>query len=440
MADATATAAPPVTITPDAAPAPPANAVPTPAPAPDTSSAPDAAPTQVHDEPIKFSWDGAEISEELESPDAARPDKLDPKITEALKADPALVKQVEREFHENKAFRRIHETPKAAQEFKAKVESLGGVEKIETELGESASRFASLQAADPAILETYWTEAPEGMARLSGNYLDTLNTKAPEVYQYHMASRFMGLLRAPIDAQGRTFISVLNEAYNKAGDNKELKALLGALGQTVNEMHDIGSKAPKQLDPAEATNAAASRTKATEYVQGVTKRANGFITSGAQQAIRHLYRGQKLGPEREKDLTTLALIEWDKVTGPDAKFISDGKALISSQDNEGFNKFLQARIAKEMPKIARAIARRYAGRNEEIAKDAQTRKEVQGAGTREAATRQKYTGPRYPGTGGVDPRTIDHARMRGEFGPDKAQAMIANGEFYLKGQKPLYFL
>lgn len=431
MPDETAVAAPPpVTIAPDAAP-PPAQAPPA-----KTTDTQIAETHETHDEPIKFQWDGGdEISEEIEAP---TPDKLDPKVGEAFKEDPKLLKQIERDFHENRQFRKLHGDLKTAQQFKSRVDKLGGLDTVEREVGEAATRFASLEAADPAILDTYWQEAPEGMTRLSGNYLDQLETKAPEVYQYHIASRFMSLLRAPIDAAGRTFISVLNEAYAKA--TPELKPFLQALGQAINETNEIATKAPKQLDPATATVTAANRTKATEYVRGVTSRGQKFIASGAQQAIRHLYRGQKLGPEREKDLTTLALLEWDKATGPDTQFIADGTRLITSQDDEGFNKFLQSRIAREMPKIARNIARRYAGRNEEIAKDAASRKEAQGAGTREGAARQRYNGPKYPGTQGPDPRNIDRARMRAEFGPDKTLSMVANGEFYIKGEKPLYFL
>lgn len=437
MAETTAVAAPPaVTITPDAPVTPPQPSTAT----QDSGKGVEGGGTQTHDEPIKFDFGGEEISEELESPDSVLPEKLDSRIGEALKADPKLAKEVERYFYENKEFRKIFPDVKAARAFKAKIDTLGGPAQIESELGEAATRFASLQAADPAILDTYWQEAPEGMARLSGNYFDSLQAKAPEVYQYHLATRFMNLLRAPLDTQGRTFISLLNEAYGKAGDNKEVKALLASLGQAINELHEIGAKAPKQLDAAEASGAANRRSAATEYVQGVTKRAHGFITSGAQQAIRHLYRGQKLGPEREKDLTTLALIEWDRLTNGDTQFIEGGKRLISAQDDAGFNKFIQARIAKEMPKIARSISRRYAGRNEEIAKDAATRREAQGAATQEGAARQRYNGPKYPGTMGPDPRMIDRARMRAEFGPDKTQQMIGDGQFYLKGQKPLYFL
>lgn len=385
-------------------------------------------------------FDGAEDEVDAAGGATADPANLDPKFKEILKDNPELYKSVERAHYENREYRKLFANPKEAKEFKAQVDDIGGIEKAKAEIEESSTRYASLQAGDPAIVETYWSEAPESMAKLSGKNLDMLQSTNPDVYNYEITGRFMNLLRAPLDDQGHTFLGLMNDLWAASGDNAAAKDMLKKLGGYVNQLSDISKSKPDFLKDGVADTTKGKREGATQYVQGVTKKAQGYIQDGIKQAVKQATKGLRLNAEQERDLQLLAAVEWDNITGKDQKFISDGKAFISAQQDRDFYRFIQQRIAKETPKIARAIAKRYAGRTEEIKRDAQSRVETQKGNSSSQAAKVKYNGAKYPGTNGPDPRQIDRVRMRTEFGKDKTESMIADNQFYIKGQKPLYFV
>ena len=129
---------------------------------------------------------------------------LDSIKTGITSEDPQVAKKAEKQlkriYGENQQYREHFESPEAAREVSERLESLGGIEGIETETGEAAKLWNMFGAGDPATLDALDKDGyGEGLVKLFSPYVDRMAQKAPAVYAHKFAKVFMATMNeAPV--------------------------------------------------------------------------------------------------------------------------------------------------------------------------------------------------------------------------------------------------
>lgn len=425
-------------------------------PDPKPTDAPDPAASKTPETPDKFefSFEGDDekysFDEKLDDGDAptdaydsSKP--FDPKIEEALKGQPELLKALKQGHYELRQWKGTgFKNPAELKAYKGRIEAIGGPEAIEKESQEWTSTLQGFQNGDPAVLDKWATENPDGMVKLSGPMLDWLHKSNPEVWSGHMSKVFMATLRAPND-QGISPLAAFNQLYDipEIKDSPAAQKLLKQIADTINTVNAVSKKDPEATAPRGGGKE--SQKLETErrgiFLEKVNMQASPVIEAAAKQAMKVALKGLTISKEAEADILADIKRQFNAIQKADPDFQKNAKDLLAKQDIDRFVKVLKSAIARNMPRAALREARKYkglSGNTEKRKAESQTRLEAGGGGAG-AGNRIRYTGPFKQG--GPDPAQIDYQGMRAQFGRKGTDEMLQRHEFFKKGGdgKTVYF-
>jgi hypothetical protein len=385
-----------------------------------------------------------------ESYDATKP--FDPKIEELLKNSPEELKAVKAAHYELRQIKAEmakagFKSPKELRAYKSRIDSLGGSDAIEKEAGEWATTWAGFQAGDPAVLEEWGKENPEGMVKLSGPMLDWLHKTNPGAWANHMGKVFMSTLTAPSAGGGLSALASFNALYDipEVANSPAAQKLLKTIAETINGVHEA-TKAGEQSTRGDG-GGEGKRSQELEargrvlYLKEVNMQASPIVESAARQAMKVALKGLKVSKEAEADILSDIKRQFNSMQKSDEVFQKNAKDLLGKNDTERFLKVLKSAIARNMPRAAIREARKYKGLSgtpEQRKAEGQSRTETAGGGAA-ASGRMRYSGPMKHG--GPDPGQIDYTAMRNQFGRKGCDDMLSRHEFLKKGTdgKIVYF-
>jgi hypothetical protein len=390
--------------------------------------------------------DDTQVAEQY---DANKP--LDPKIEELLKNSPEELKAVKAAHYELRQIKAEMQkagfkSPKELKAYKSRIDALGGPEAIEKEAGEWATTWAGFQAGDPAVIDSWAKENPEGMVKLSGPMLDWLHKSNPGVWANHMGKVFMSTLTQPSAGGGLSALASLNQLWDVPAikESPEAQKLLKTIADRINTVHEAtkaGETASRGSDGDAKRNQELETRTRTLYLKEVNMQASPVVESAARQAMKVALKGLKISKEAEADILSDIKRQFNNMQKADEVFQKNAKDLLGKNDTTNFLKVLKSAIARNMPRAALREARKYKGLSGDSAQrkaEGQSRTETAGGGSA-GQGRMRYTGPMKQG--GPDPAQIDYAGMRAQFGRKGTDEMLSRHEFLKKGTdgKVVYF-
>lgn len=419
---------------------------------PNTQDVPDGEHT-----PFEFKFDGDEEAyrenreEQAAKPeerlDAAKP--FDPKIKEALKANPDLLKQVERTHYElrgwqKSGFKNAQAATKHLADLNVLADGLGradglkGLEAVRAEAQEWATTMLGFKNGDPAIVEQWFGDNPEGMSKLMGPALAKFAAQNPGAYAHEMSA----IMAATLQSNGQSGFSPI-QAFNflvdKFGKDAEGAKWLNVLSDSFNAIFNAAKNQPKSEGTEspqiqqERQRIAADAKK--NYQQSVWLKASPIQDSGIRQAISHAFSGLTISTDSRRDIEANAARMLREALTGDQTYKTNASALLQAQNDADFLKAYKSAITRHLPGIARKLRRTFAGINAPQRKaEAQSRTEAGGAVQSGAPKRERYAGPIVQG--GPPPSAIDYSAMRQKFGRERTSEMLANHEFIWKGKDP----
>ncbi len=355
-------------------------------------------------------------------------------LKQALAANPELFKAVKREISENSRYKQVHETPEAAREAADRIESLGGLESIETESKEWSTVYAMFASGDPGVIDYWAKDNPQALSKLFPHVYDRVAESDPATWAHKAAGTFMAT------AQQQGMISNL-ETLSSLGGSPEQKALIQKLIASFNAINDVSQRAPTQ-DLTPQAKQLADREKGLKdqesqlYQRGVSQQVAPLISKNAAMALNAVIKGRKLSVEAKKDLLRDINFEYANLAKKDSAFQNNAKALLAAGETEKFLKLVTSNLNRTMPLAARRIWRKYTGisglsASESSARRAegQSRRESGGGGTTLSVVK----------TAPPKPQDVDWGRMRQEFGRDTADEVFSFGKKGINGGIRFYY-
>ena len=170
-------------------------------------------------------------------------------ISEAHPEHSASLKELGAAYFREQSFKQHFATPQEAESAKNLIESVGGVDGIATLQERDAmyqAQDAFLRDGDPAVLEDFATDFPEGFAALAPHYLDKLAKVNPEAFSSAIVPYAIGMLQNAGLGQYLHAMSRETDINRIKAYVKDIADWLGAEHGRVQQMRQ-----PQQKNPAQ---------------------------------------------------------------------------------------------------------------------------------------------------------------------------------------------
>lgn len=366
-------------------------------------------------------------------------------LKQALAANPELFKAVKREISENSRYKQVHESPEAARAFSERVESLGGLDAIESESKEWSTVYDMFDTGDPGVLDYWGKNNPQAIAKLFPHVYDRMATENPAIWAHKAAGTFMAT------AQQQGMITALNalavsDALKKSPQDA---ALVNQLIDSFNRLETISKQAPRQdLTPqAQALSEKEKNIADKErslYNREVNARSESIVRKSALNELNRILKGRNLSAEAKRNLLDDLIGtkdnplggEYGKLLRKDPEFQKNAKSLLAARETEKFLKLVQSAVNRAMPRASRNVWRKYTGisglsatESSQRRAEGQARRESGGGGTTLSVVK----------TPAPKPQDVDWQRMRAEFGRDGADEIFSFGKKGVNGGIRFYY-
>jgi hypothetical protein len=358
-------------------------------------------------------------------------------LKQALAQNPELFKKVKKAISEVTRFKGMFESPEKARETVDRIETLGGLESIESEAQEWSTVYEMFSSGDPGVIDYWAKDNPEALSKLFPHIYDRMQQQDPALWNYKAAETFMATVQQSGMSSALETLAGL-DAIQKSPDAKNL---INKIINTINAVNAHAEKSPQRDLSPEAKKLSDKEQKLAErenalYQQGVSARVVPIMGKVAQNALSSVLKGRKLTPDAKKGLLADLNLEYSRMAKADATFQKSAKALLSDKQDDKFLKLVQANLERTMPLAARRVWRKYTGISGiseaeagKVRAEGQTRREAGGGGA--AVQMTKTAAPRA--------QDVDWARMRQELGRDRADSAFSFGLKELYGGKRFYY-
>lgn len=372
--------------------------------------------------------------------------------------DPNIKKAAEKElkkiYNERQRYQQNFKTPEEATSFVEKVDALGGIEGIESEMGETATFLNGWAAGDEGVISQWMKDNGEGLAKSMPVVAKLWRENDLPGWQHHHASTFMATLRGA----GANGEPSLISSFNSLTKNQEFVALaqktpaiqeaFDRIAEVINAVDATAKQNPtRDLSPEQEKLTKRERELKTKenqlYETHLNTRVTPLLNKSAERFITAVAKGRKFTPEQKKDLVADAVAAFSAIAKKDDAFQKSAKSLKAAGETDKFLKLLKSRVERSMPLAARNVWRKYAGiggltdeqRNQRKA-DGQGRRESGGGSTSSNAIRVKRP------EGWKESSQIDWDGMNAiakKYGVEDGQDLFSQKHLFMKkGDKRLY--
>lgn len=409
-----------------------------------TVAEPESGASDFEDNEFGFEADSGESFDDFESDDKPRSLK---QFAEQMAAglssqDPQVKKRAEKElkrvYNERQRYQEHFKTPEEAEHTVSRLSTLGGLEAVEQEIGETATFLNAWNAGDQGVLDTWLRENPKGVSRSAPILMKAWAQLNPDGYAHGMATAVMA------DLTSKGTISALNTLSTMIGKVPEAIPLFNQIVDTINKWDEAAKSQPQSNANPEldARSQALATKERSLYIKELRGKATPIFNRGMKAAMMMTIGSTKLSQQAQKDLQDDISGVFGQIMGADKDFQARKKALLDANDSDGYEKLLKSAIQRKGPEAARRAWRKYKGISGISTQQKQERIQE--------GSRQREVGAGSGGAGAI-PRPWDQRKDRGTMDWDRMNAEAKklgakDGEdlflwmrkYYVKGDKRLY--
>lgn len=371
------------------------------------------------------------------------------KLKKSLATDPELFKTVKKGLSMLKRFSEHFETPEKAGELLGKLTTLGGIEGIEAELGETATFLTGFDAGDRGVIDKWLDEHSEGLPNAMPAVLDKWRSVDEPGWAHDAAQTFMATLNsAPVG--GISALAAFNEIGKipEVANSEHYKRIQQVLQAVQKTAETAPTKTAKPVDDGKlsAREKQVQQQEANLRKQSLGGKAAPILNTAASSALKTVVGSRKLSQESQKQLISDIHQEFSKLAAADKNAADNRQRLLQAGQDEQWLKMVKSAAERHMQTAARRVWRKYTGiaglttqQKDQRKVEGQQRREA-GAGAATGSMKQEHPG---------DGRQVDWDRMRAELGgrdkADDAFAFGIKGKFggkrfyYKKGDKSAVF-
>lgn len=261
-------------------------------------------------------------------------------------------------YFSNAAYKKVFGSPSEAAELVESLETMGGLQGIQAERQEWATVDTMFAAGDPALVEQWAKDFPEGFTKIMPAALEGYYKADPEGYSHEIAKVFASTL------QQANVAPALASLRQLVGDNPQAAGIVKGLESLFTGINKLAETAPKKsVDPErqklQEERQAWEAQKAEIFRKDVATDVTQSIKSGIKSNLTPYLKSRKLDNESYAVLENNVNIELSKLLNADKVFQSQKTDVLATQDKARILKFLQARIDKYLPDAAKKVMRAF---------------------------------------------------------------------------------
>src|SRR5580692_11636424 len=243
------------------------------------------------------------------------------KLKKSLAADQNLFKTVKKGLSMLKRFNEHVETPEKAGELLGKLTTLGGIEGLEQEMGETATFLNGWNAGDAQVIAQWLNDNGDGLPGAMPTVLEHWRKADPGGWAHDASQTFMATMLAANSETGLSAIAALNALAQKEGikDTPEMKTLLGLIEGIKRRADTEPQRQKPQVD--EKLNARERQVQQQEQSlrrQALGGKAAPMLNREASNALKIVIGNRKLSAEQRSQLTTDIHNEFSRLAAADA--------------------------------------------------------------------------------------------------------------------------
>lgn len=199
------------------------------------------------------------------------------------------------------AYRQAFPTPREAASAKALIDGLGGVDgasALQARIQGYDAQETGLESGDPAVLDSFFKDYPDGAAALAPHYLERLSQTNPQAFSNTIAPYAIGMLQqAGIDQHVASLLNETDPARLKAGV-QQLSDWLTRQGQGVAQIKAQSGKAPG-ADKLAGEREKLNTEREELFREGVRGTVNTAVTPVVQTEVEKYAKQYKLSDDQK---------------------------------------------------------------------------------------------------------------------------------------------
>ena len=218
----------------------------------------------------------------------------------------ALKAMADSHFSVKAGYQKSFPTPRDAESAKMLIDALGGVDgatNLQARVAGYDQQEAGLESGDPAVLDSFFKDYPEGAAALAPHYLDKLAAANPQAFSATIAPYAVGMLQgAGIDQHLLALANETDPARLKAGV-KQLSDWINTQGQNVAQLRQQGGVKAPGSDKLAQEREKLNTEREEIFRDGVSERVNSLATPVLNTEVDKLAKQYKLSDDQKKHLS-----------------------------------------------------------------------------------------------------------------------------------------
>jgi hypothetical protein len=272
----------------------------------------------------------------------------------SLKAvNPQLEKKIRGTFFAERAFReQFPEGPKAAAEFKASIDQLGGldgIKQIQQDSGFYKELDTKVEKGDPSIIDSLAEMLPaDAYNALGDKFLQRFHAANPEGYQRFMS----GIVSSTLASSGlQNELYLIKQVLSLGKTDEALKRIEQIEGWSQ-QLQDLANSKPeqKQVDPKIAEREQQLNERETKmFTDSVTSDLGAWSKSRVQKEVEPFLKGRKLNDHQFESLEQKALGKVRQSLLSNQQFSQTYQKYFMAKDRDGLLKFVKAETDKLLP-------------------------------------------------------------------------------------------
>jgi hypothetical protein len=340
-------------------------------------------------------------------------------VKEALKDKPEVFKQVKKAVSMVKRYMEHFETPEKAGELLSSLQTLGGLEGIQQEMGESATFLNAWNAGDKEPVLAWLKENSEGLAKNMPTVMSHWFEADPQGWGREVCGTFEATMLQPNKETGISPIAALQQlaAIEGVKDSPAYKSIM-AMVENIRKQAAQAPQVTTAKGPDEtklsAREQAVARQEQENRKQALGGKAAPVLRTAAENALKIVAGSRKLSPQPRSDLLKDIHGEFARLLKADKVGESNRMKLLAAGQVDQWLKMVKSAADRTMPLAARRVWRKYAGISG-LSSEQKADRKAEAQGQREAGTGSTSNAApetKHPGDG----RQVDKEAMIRKFG------------------------
>lgn len=222
--------------------------------------------------------------------------------SEAVPEQAGAFKELGNAYFREQAYKQHFATPQEAASAKQLIEGVGGIDGI-TQIQQRMSGYDAqeqgLEAGDPAVLDSFFQDYPEGAVTLFSSYADRVAKANPQAFSDMIAPHAIGMLEQA--GVGNHLAGIMNETDpgRQAQMIKQLAEWYGAQKGNIAQMKQAPQKSAGD-DYVKTERAKIEEERSQIFTERVQEKVNSAVTPEINKYVDQYTKSYKLSDTQKK--------------------------------------------------------------------------------------------------------------------------------------------